>query len=242
MSDWMEIHALADGELSGESKRLAEAKLAASSELRAEFDAVLALKSTLKAKCQDEASEALWSACSARLDEIDRTRRVERFVGKYAWGLCAVFFAVILSAGVMNRSFGLGELGTGDVAKVVASLGGSSRASNDGEDMRKWIRNASITLETGSMRVAGFREGIHEGRQFGVFYLVGDGEQLTLVAVRGLERFDGTEPISPESRYAAGQIDQYNCVTWNDRGFGLMLIGAGDCGQLCSAADNIGLR
>lgn len=102
MNDNLDIHAYADNQLDAQTRAQIEAALAENGSLKREYDDICQMKQ-LVSKLETEDCSALWKKCSGRLDEIDRASRVQRFVSKNAWSLCAVFAIAIIGAGVMNR-------------------------------------------------------------------------------------------------------------------------------------------
>src|SRR5688572_11364387 len=113
MSDWLEIHALADEQLSAEEKAQAQERLANSEKSQRELRAIQAIKEAAASRRDTVTCEQTWKRCQRRLDEMDKVHRIEGFVGKYAWALCSVLFIGIVGAGMLNRnrtSFGASEV------------------------------------------------------------------------------------------------------------------------------------
>lgn len=102
MNDITNIHALADNELDAETKQMVEASLSSDPAARREFEAVCALKAVMS-RVDPTECDAVWKKCTKRLDELDKSRKVEGLVTRNAWALCAVFAVAILGAGVMNK-------------------------------------------------------------------------------------------------------------------------------------------
>jgi anti-sigma factor RsiW len=97
----LDLHALADGELDkGEAKLLREA-LRDDPQAQAEYEVILNFKEMVVQQSVRHEAEDCWKACQVRMNEIDRSRRVESFVGRYAWAMCAVFFVLILGSRFM---------------------------------------------------------------------------------------------------------------------------------------------
>src|SRR5688572_18589792 len=120
MSDWLEIHALADDQLSDEERARANARLEGCEKSRAELAAIHAVKDVLGTRRDAVTCEETWQRCQRRLDELDKTARIEGFVGRYAWALCGAFLALIIGVGMLNRSSG--SLAADDVPRIAAGL------------------------------------------------------------------------------------------------------------------------
>ncbi len=94
MIDPLALHALADGEISmSEALRLTR-DVEAEADVVAELRAIEFRKLLMKEKVEERSDQA-WRRCRAA--DIDKARRVEGFVGRYAWALCSVFFLVIFT-------------------------------------------------------------------------------------------------------------------------------------------------
>lgn len=245
MSDFLEMHALADGQLEGEAKALAESRLQDPA-FRAEFEAVRQLRSVLQSRVAPDPAPPVWAACVSRLDEIDKRKRVEGFVGKYAWGMCSIIFALIISAGLMNRYNGR-DVATGDVARLAAGLAPFSRSvTSQPTDMRSWIQDVShgapLQLDSGSLRIVSYAQSIEGDRYITVLYCADGAGPVNLVIVKGANRITGAEPMLGHSPYFAGQIQDSNSLSWTDAGFAFTLIGRRPHEELNRIADGIRVR
>ncbi len=242
MSDWLDIHALADGQLDGEERRRAEERCASDASSAAELRSVQTLKDTLRYKAEPQTCAKTWSRCRDRLAEMDRARRVESFVGKYAWGLTSLFLVAILGAALFNQSAGPRELRTGDVAKLVSGVAqiAPTREAMP-EDMKAWIRNAPLRLEMNGFQVQMLDQGVWQGRHIARFRLVDRAGALALLVVRGVDSIDGVAPLAGRSGYFAGTMDSMSCVNWLDQGVSLSLVGPRSFEELAIVADSIRL-
>jgi hypothetical protein len=163
LSEYLELHALADGQLEGEAKLAAESRLRTCERSKAEYEAVQALKQTLETKCESLTCEKTWSRCQGRLREIEKTKRVENFVGKYAWGICGAFLLCIVVGGSLNRS-GAG-VRPGDVARVSASMSPLSLGSSTSERRRvlEDFMGGPMRIEPEKVQVVGAAKGVLNG-------------------------------------------------------------------------------
>lgn len=245
MSDYLDIHALADGELTGAEKAAAEERLRTDPACAAEYQAVSQLKASLQERCNTVSCEKTWSACQGRLNELDKKKQAESFVGKYAWAMCLAIFAIIISAGFYNRQLGQSRVGASEVAKLMSGLGPLSKPASQSQDMRSWIQSVSAgaPVNTERIRVLQYAQGHDElGRSATAFQLADLRGPFTLVVVKGVSEVAGGEPMNTRGAYFAGQIDNMNCLMWTDNGFALTLVGNRTHTELSEIADAIRLR
>src|SRR5687767_4015076 len=140
MSDWLDIHAHADDQLSDEEKARVNSRLQGCDKSRAELAAIHAVKGALEARRDTVTCDETWQRCQRRLDELDKTARIESFVGRYAWALCGLFLALILGVGMLNRTSG--SFGADDVPRIAAGLTPflSSPSSQDANTKQRFVR------------------------------------------------------------------------------------------------------
>src|SRR5690349_7885295 len=103
MTDPKQLHALADEELTPAEASVVRESLKHDPQAAAEYSAILNLKDIVRSNALQHSDEEVWKACVRRLDGIDKTRRVEGFVGRYAWALCGAMFLFILSGRAAMR-------------------------------------------------------------------------------------------------------------------------------------------
>lgn len=242
MNDWLDIHALADGCLEGEARAEAEAQIAASPSCKAELQTIMLLKATVQEKAPVHQSPATWDGCRQRLAELQKKRRVEYFVGRYAWGLTSIFFAAILGAAIMNRTAPVPDLATGDVAKIVSGMAQLNTNRSQPEDMRSWIRNKPVTLELGGMQPVYMRSGLYKGRDVSLISVADDKGAFYLMVLRGEEQIDGVEPMSNPGDYMAVRMEGANGVTWTDQGYTLMVVGPRSQDEMLRIAESVRIR
>lgn len=244
MSDFLDIHALADGELGAEERKAAEERLAGDPAANAEYQAVLSLKSTLRERLPEVDYADAWESARDRLSEVERAKAAERFVGKYAWAMCASIFAVIVGAGLMNFSKGR-TVSTGEVARISAGLP-LSRSVPQPQDMGSWIKDVSqgapVSLDPGHLKVIEYAAGIDEDRYVSIFKCEDGFGPVSLIIVKGANEVSGGEPVGEHSQYMAGTVQMANCLSWSDSGFAFLLIGNRSHEELRRLAEGIRLR
>ncbi len=80
-----------------------------------------------------------WKRCVKRLDDIDRSRKAERFVTKYAWAMSLCVFLLIVGAGSWNRLTGQ-HMGAGDVSHMASLLSPLVHTENpQSGQVGKWL-------------------------------------------------------------------------------------------------------
>jgi len=220
MNDRMDMHALADGQLEGEAKAQAEARRGQDSSLQAEFESISIVKETLQTKAEPITCAKTWEKCRGRLEELDKRKRVEGFVGRHAWSLCSVFLVAILGAAMLNRS-GDG-LRTGDAARMLSGLAPVSRAGSPAPvDMKDWVRKTS---EVKDIRLIGTAHGSYQGHPVSLFQLQDSEGDLAVLSIRGVSEVQGVEPMLENRNFSVGKLNNTNCVTWREGSNTLFLV------------------
>lgn len=167
MSDYSQIHALADNELTAAERAEAEARLQVCDKSRAEYETVKALKGVLQSKCEPVKCDETWAKCQDRLKELDRTKRVERVVGRYAWAMCAFFVVAIFSAGMVNRMMPK-NVAASEVARMSAGFAPitAPQPNAANEERRKWVDGIfgkPMPVRTDALRLVGGARGTVNG-------------------------------------------------------------------------------
>lgn len=124
--DPLDLHAFADGELDQDGAVRVRSALSSDPQAQAQYDAILNLKDVVSSHAVKYDSQECWRACVGRLNEIDKSRRVESFVGRYAWSLCAVLFALILSGRYMMQGMRGNTAQIADIGRILPLHGSSS--------------------------------------------------------------------------------------------------------------------
>ena len=247
MGDDLELHALADGELNPEDAARVEARIANCAKSMAEYKAILATRNATARLAETVSCEATWSSCRARLDEIDKTRRVEGFVGRYAWGIASVFLFLIVGAGMLNRG-GSNPLSSSDVARVVSGLGPSLDASRAAppEQMGRWLRDVvgekPATIQFERMQIDAAIECDINGRRGAVMRLRDAAGYLQLIVVPNADRIDDMPETGAPGGCCRGYIGRVPCVSWCDQGFAFFLMSNRPHDALEAAVENVRVR
>jgi anti-sigma factor RsiW len=220
------LHAYADGELTGAERTEVEAALKADPAAAAELVAIRNTKTFVAKNLRTSECEDVWKACCGRLDEIDKTKRVEGFVSKYAWGLCALFLCVILAGGVL-RKLNPNTVRTGQVASYVSGLaGGWSRPPAQPEGRREWVAEklgqVGAEMKPNQLVVLAGQDGIVDNHHVVRLMMADAVGPLELVVVSNTDEIEGGEAMG---RFRTGSINGANCVAWKQNGCAAFLMG-----------------
>ncbi len=243
MMEPTQLHALADGELTpGEAHALREA-LKTDPRAAGEVDAVLNFKEFLARNSVRHADEDAWRACVRRLDAIDRSRRAEGFVSRYAWALCGVMFLFIVSGRAAMRNVRGDSARPADLARF---LGAPARVTERNRmDSRLYEailgqvgRNLDPKEIQFGMPSSGNVNGFPAQR-----FPMRDGEgDLVLTHVGGLLDLQYTEPLPSNADVSFGMVDGTNGLVWHRAGETWVLSGARSVNALDEVATRLGAR
>ncbi|MFN8139661.1 MAG: hypothetical protein U0R49_07690 [Fimbriimonadales bacterium] len=129
MSDWFEkLNAFADGELNSVDAEKLQIEISNSPELKRQYDSIVQLKQTLKAKLPLHDSPELFAKCQSRWREMDRVKRnsPEGFIGRMRYGLASLVAAAILFAGLYNRMNPATESGVDNLSQTLTASASTS--------------------------------------------------------------------------------------------------------------------
>lgn len=223
MIDPLDLHALADGELEKpEATRLREA-LKSDQAAKSEYESILNFRDLLKDKPLKYQSEECWRSCVKRLNEIDRTKKVETFVGRYSWAMCAVVFALILGGRFFVKDVRGDSARMADLGRVFPSRGSipSQAVSAQQQQYKSILDQVGRVLDSKTLQPVGRSIGTFQGIP-SVRADFRDGEGLvTLFAIDGLVSFDDAveDPTQPGTYTdlipISGTPYSSNCVIWH---------------------------
>ncbi|MHB8636019.1 MAG: hypothetical protein ACYC96_06055 [Fimbriimonadaceae bacterium] len=231
------VHAVVDGELTPHEHAAALEAInadAGASLLHAEYRR---LKAAVAALPEVEVPANAWRSCKRRLDELDRNRKAERFVTRYAWGLSASIFFLILGAGSWNRLTGQ-HLGASDVTHMASMFGSFDRAAKPNTaNVGKWLQDrVGVTLNTASVRQPLSAEFGQAGETPMARLVLADAQgRMALYIWRGNDPIEGFVPVNG-GPLNAGRVLNQNCVVWVQGGCHLVLVGPRDIDDLARVA------
>lgn len=215
-----QLHALADGELAPTEAQALRNALRGDPRAAAEVDAVLNLKDLLARNAVAHVNPEAWKACVTRLDAVDKTRRVEGFVGRYAWALCGALFLFILSGRVAMRNVQGDAAVTHDVMSV---FGSSSRPVSEGfrratEADRALLSEVGRNLDRKEIQVFAPLYGRVHDLPAVQIPMRDRGGDLVLTHVAGDLDLQDTAPLPANPALSTGLVDGQNCVVWKSHG------------------------
>ena len=137
MIDPKDIHAYVDAELSQDEATALGADLASPAAAR-EIDAIRNLKRLLREKTEAPETKQAWTRCVKRLDDIDRTRRIETVVGRYAPAFCACLFMAIVLVGRFSQHGPDVNFKDSEFARIVGELSPARPTKTESSDLQKY--------------------------------------------------------------------------------------------------------
>ncbi len=237
MIDPLKIHALADGEVPPSELAALRDEVSACEESSRELQAIKDLKA-LMSRATPVECEDTWKACTKRLNEIDKTRRVENTVGRYAWGLCGAFFVAIVFGGYMSRTGSNGVVRSGDVPRMVSGLiPFSSFKSKTPQDARQWMsaNAADVSMPSNRIRILGGEIGqSNDGHKLLRLKLQDNRGDMDLIVIFGADQVDGLKQV--DGQFQQGVIDELKCVAWHSKGQAMILVGDRSADELQAIA------
>jgi len=244
MIDPIELHGLADGELATEREAEVKRLLANCQASQAEYQAILALKTALREKAPALEYKQAWKGCVGRLNELDRTRKIERLVsGRFAWGLCGVFFAAIIFAGFSPHGERDPNQQSADLARLVGSLGPSKSADPASRELDKslddLLKKAKVSIDPNRMEIMSRAYGELDGHSVMRVTLRDASGDMALMVVHGMMPIDGLGELAQDHSIKLGHVLNKRCVAWTDGANTLVLVGDRGYGDLAESAARI---
>ncbi|RYG44917.1 hypothetical protein EON79_13835 [bacterium] len=244
MIEIVELHAYVDGELSKADAERVRSAVMADPRLAAEVRAIEAMRSAIARHARPCECEDAWKGCVGRLNELDRSRRVEGFFGRYAWGLCGAVFLAIVAGGVMNR--GATPVQTQDLARAVAGFLPSQGSSTATPAQRQWVdsllRRADAALDPSRLFFGRAAWGEFDGHPVVRVPMKDVNGEMSLLVFDTNTSFGGLVPLDQEGQYSAGKIAKLNCVVWSTPQGSFVLMGDRSSQDLGEVAKRIAVR
>ncbi len=215
MSDPIEFHAFVDGELSTSQVAEMEALIESSPIASREIQAIRQLKEFVWTKSSQVDAKDEWKSCVLRLNEIDKARRVEFVVGRFAPALCGIFFLVIVAGGLVSRRHDSNY--ASPLHPNLARFYGGLNAPKSPVDGNKeiWLKNLINQSWLSTPDHPQFRGGFSYEMDGVPVRRVqvrdGAGDVTVLFIQRHIE-FEGMTPMDTHPGFMAGRVNNMNCV------------------------------
>ena len=245
MIDRSELHALADNELSESERQDLLRRMSDDASAQAELQSIQSMKSMLRCQEGPELDTAeLWKRCQDRLTEIDKTKRVEGFVGKYAWGICGLFFLAIAMAGFFNRASGR-SVRPDEVAGYVAGMSPISVPRNADqtqlEPALKEVVGEAFRNRPAKWLVTAIGRNATPGHRCSYVQLTDEFGDVAVVAMHDVAQVDGLWQYEPDPEFGATKFDGVNALFWKRREDGeiCMVVGQRSYDELYSVVQSI---
>ena len=237
------LHALADNQLDAETADRVRNEMRQDSDMASEFQAILDLKKFVQTHAVPVANDALWVSCQGRFREQARAKRVDSFVGRYAWAMSATVLGFIVVGGLMQRNSPAGNVESADIARIMMTMEPSVKAEAPSPVLKRWVQGAfALAQESAASNklVVRYAEAFTvEGRPIERYFLRDGAGKLVLVVLPGVKSFNGLETVPGNSSVATGQMGKSNFVAWNNHGAGFVLIGDRKTADLAVLAERL---
>jgi hypothetical protein len=221
MNEIIDLHALADGELEAKQAKELKARLESDGALQVEYDSILNLKDFLKTQAARYEADDCWQACRRRFDEIDRSRKVESYIGKFAPAVCVVLFVAILAGRFTTK----GSAQTSQLNGIFPSVTGQAGPADPKlqQVFRDMLQEAKSAVS--DVRVVGIGNGSLGDVPATRFSLVDPQGPLALYVIQASVNFEDTEPVPTEPNLTSGVMGQWKCLAWPWNGKTFVLAG-----------------
>ena len=247
MSDWLEkVHAHADGELDTKDAAEVERLLAEDPRAAAEHQWAVYLRQTLRDKCAVPDFEHAWKAARERLDAIDAvsgSSRVERFVGRFSWGMAAVLLLVIVGAGVFNRSSGRQQVSEQQLAGLFTGAPFSQEqdvaGTREAERLMRQQLGADLPPIGPVYQVTHAAAGRIDGNPFMKLDLQDDTGRLALFVFVGVTSIQGFSPVAERGEYAERTVNGLTCIAWSEDQILYMVMAPRSTDEVLAIADGM---
>ncbi len=246
MMDRLDLHAYVDGELSRERSDQVKLSLSGSAEDLREAEAISSLKQMLATRTTQPESAAEWNKCVSRLNEIDKTRKVERVVSKYAPAFCGALLGVILATGLLHKRSDPGHISSPDLAKMAGSLEPMRPPKKQlGFNEDRWLGgliNQSKLSTPDHLTVRGVSNGQIGGIPVRSFSARDEKGDVTILVVRQELDLEGMTPMTGHTNLLAGKLNGVNCVVQTGKDHTIFIVAQRTFEDLASVSSQVAIR
>ncbi|MFM9873208.1 MAG: hypothetical protein ACKVQS_07055 [Fimbriimonadaceae bacterium] len=228
------VHALADGELNAADEAEARKLISENAELSAEYEWARSIKTALVTHCKPISNDEAWQRCIGRLDELDKVRGTESFVGKWAWVFCGALLLMIFAGGIVSRTVGSRTVSNTQIAGLLDPIS-SGTAAKQMPDVQA-VNNVDLTKFQRTSAVGGYLENNRAFVKYGLRDQVGLAG-LALAIIQGADRIEGLDQSTTNPLIKSGKLNGVNSVTWSVQGNTCVLFGERPTDELVSLAE-----
>ena len=238
MSDWIEdVHALADGELTDDKKKETMRLVDENPDAAAEYQWALFFRESLASKCLDHDCEDAWRRSKERLHALDRSSKLDGFVGRYSWAMAASLFIIIAFAGLWNRGIGGRELSGQQVAQLMSSA--TPLSSNDATAAMEDGLGTEFPVVQRLFDVNAVGVGEVGGSSFIRISLRDSSGPLVLYAIKGEKVIKDLKPVRGRKAFSHGYLDQHPCLSWTHNDISFLMLADREVEELISIAEQL---
>jgi len=206
MIDRTDLHAYVDGELTSTQEAEIRASVDSSPNSAKEIEAIRSLKSMLHDRTQSPEVAQSWKACIKRLDEVDKARRVETYVSRYAPALCGAFFLCIVIGGMINRRHDVGNRPSQNLSRFVPGA-----VSYDSKWLRTLLERSHVSTPD-RLELRSGAEGVIDGVPAKRFDVRDASGNLQILVISDHMGFDGMSSMPTDPKVKMGALGMTNCV------------------------------
>lgn len=233
MIDADRLNALVDNELNSNERAEVEAMITDDPHAMAELGGIRLLKTALQEHVRPVPCEDEWKSCVKRLNEIDRSTKTKFIVDRWAWAMCSVLFAFILTVGMYNRTN----------PAFRADPRGLTRASmgNPVRDVLHLVKSQfgkAPVIPQGPLRPEAGWLGSYDGHPVARILLKDNQGEINWLILPGGATVEGVSPMD-DGLHSSGKSGDSTSVTWTENGIVMVLTAPREASELRDIANTI---
>lgn len=242
MNPYDELHAYVDGELSDADRHRIDGLIGSDEDLARRVEAIRSLKAAVASNAPLIECRESWRACQARLTEIDRARRTERFVGRNAWAICACFGIAIFGAGWWHKANAPKTMQNADFVQAVAGFGGSHSSDQSkylNHYMDALLHRARAVQSSNAILVGEPIHGVMDGHRFVKMRLTDKSGDMWIVGIEDEIAVEGLTTSESLPGFGLGKLGSMNCVQYVADGHTMLLAGDREYAELARVMNRV---
>jgi len=211
MMDPIDLHAYVDGELSAGQLTDAKTTIESSANTLREVEAIRSLKTMLREKSEAPEIGGSWRSCVRRLDEIDKARKVERAVNRWAPALCGVLLLGIVGAGLFNLRTHWNAPKSQNLARFIGVSGKAPNSGTSIDHQERRLQESFASTPT-HLEVRRITDGLIDGTKVRRFDMRDASGNLQILLVHEQMDFEGMRTLPDYPTVRAGVLGTTNCA------------------------------